>query len=182
MPNYCDYDIRIKGSPRAVQRMVWCLRQGYSYADGKKPAHKHFFRVFECHELDTEKNSDGTITKHLWGNCAWSVQSCMTDSPTSYYADVLKAHQNDFMGTCLAEQSRQCDIEVFSEEMGMCFSEHYLYMKGECMVDDTVQIAEAGYDDDGNITENIDWDTYSGDIVILNEHRDKSTGDYKWTI
>lgn len=118
MPNYCFYEMHVKGVPEQVDAFI-SLMTDYD-------APEHFYRVFTADEYDRIDNGDGTVTAHVTGDCAWSVCSCMTkDDPITYCA----SHED---GTSLAEQSakRGLDIEVFSEEHGMCFAEHYLYEHG----------------------------------------------------
>ena len=182
MPNYCNYEMKIKGSKRAIQRVVDCLKADYNYTIGK-PSHKHFFRVFEVFcEDEFEKNEDGTYTLFVFGDCAWSVYSCMMKGENTYYNSVKAEYPNTFMGTTLLEQSKNCEIEVFSEEEGMCFSEHYLFKNGEMLIDDCVKTEQAGYTKTGKVSTRINWDTYDGDIVCLNPHREDMYETYRWTI
>lgn len=186
MPNYCNYDMRIKGSKKAINRVIECLKADYNYGKGK-PSHKHFFRVFECNdEGEFHKEANGEFSKTVYGYLAWSCSSCMLSGTYSYYQDVKKSNKDTFMGTDLAEQSRDCTIEVFSEEEGMCFSEHYLFKNGICYIDDTCDIQSAGYDKEGNLTTEIDWDTYDGDIYVKNPHREgagySDDNDFAWVI
>ena len=181
MPNYCNYEMKVKGSKKAIERVMECLKADYNYLEGK-PSHKHFFRVFEACENDLEKNEDGTYTMLIFGYCAWSVYSCMCGGEHTYYNDCKKNHKDIFMGTTLKEQSRGCEIEVFSEEEGMEFSEHYLYKNGKCLIDDSVKTEQAGYTKTGRITKKINWDTYEGDYVCLNPNRENLTDIYRWTI
>lgn len=159
MPNYCDYNMKIKGTRENVLEVIKCLETDYDYGTGK-PSHKHFFRVFDCYydETDFEENEDGTITAWVSGYCAWSVYSCMCDGEHSYYNDIKKSHPDTCMGISLAEASRDyhCLIEVFSEETGMCFSEHYVFLEGECLCDECVEL---------QITEEDEY----GDYQIINE-------------
>lgn len=179
MPNLCDYDMKIKGSKEAIQRVIDCLKANYDYEEGK-PAHKHFFRVFDCYDEDEFMDEgNGIFSKYVFGDCAWAINCCMI---SGYYEEVKKNHPKIFMGTTLAEQSKDCEIEVFSEEPGCCFSEHYIYKNGECLLDDCVEIEQGGYGEDGKPTTDIDWDTYDGDYLIFNDHRDGLEGSYKWEI
>lgn len=171
MPNYCNYDMKIKGSKNAIKRVIDCLKADYNYGEGK-PSHKHFFRVFEVWEGDLEKNEDGTYTQFVCGYLAWSVSSCMLDGQWSYYESVKKDYPEIFMGTTLAEQSKDCTIEVFSEEEGMGFSEHYIFNKGVCECDDTCEIRQGGFTKNGKPTTRINWDTYEGDTFVINPHRE----------
>ena len=166
MPNDCDFEMKIRGSKQAIKRVVDCLQADYHYNEGK-PSHKHFFRVFDTYEDKLINNGDGTFTQWLHGYCAWSVYSCMCNGTHTYYNDVKKDYPDIFMGTTLEEQSQDCEIEVFSEETGMGFSEHYLYKNGYCEVDDCAQI-EVECDDE--------------EYTILNPHRYDQGEDYMWTL
>lgn len=180
MANDCLYEMKIKGSKSAIKRVVDCLKADYNYYEGK-PTHKHFFRIFDYYdEDDLQKNDDGTYTKYLWGYCAWSVKSCMLEG--GYYSGCKTAHEDIFMGTTLEEQSKDCEIEVFSEEPGCCFSEHYLYKNGKCLIDSCIDIEEGGYNDNGEPTTDIDWDNYEGDIVTFNDNRESLEGGFRFTL
>lgn len=169
MPNYCDFAIKVNGSKNAIERIVNCLNADYNYGVGK-PDHKHFFRVFEVNDSgETFANGKGNFTKYIYGYCAWSVRSCMCRGVNTYYNDCKKNHPDIFMGTSLVEQSKDCEIEVFSEETeGMMFSEHYLFRNGMKVVDETCDIE---YEEDGE-----------DDFIYHNPHRDNDDDDYNWTI
>lgn len=81
---------------------------------------------------------------------------------------------NTFMGTDLIEQSQDCEIEVFSE--------HYIFKNGECLCDDTAQVQQAGYTKTGKITTRINWDTYEGDCIGLNPHRENQVDEFRWEL
>lgn len=182
MPNYCEYEMKIKGSKNAIERVMKCLNADYDYSKGK-PSHKHFFRVFGAYnDEEMEKNEDGTFTQYLYGDCAWSVYCCMCSGEHTYYNHCKEEFSKNFMGTTLLEQSKDCEIEVFSEEEGMNFSEHYLFVKGECVVDHCVEMIQAGYTKNGKVTTKIDWDTYEGDVVAINSNREGIGETYRWEI
>jgi len=183
MANDCLYEMKIRGSKKAITRVVKCLNTYYDYDEGK-PKHRHFFRVFECvNEDEFVDNKDGTFTKYVFGYCAWSVNSAMIDKGKHSYYHYLKEEFHDiFMGTTLAEQSRDCVIEVFSEEEGCGFSEHYIFDHGTCECDNCVEISPVGYDSNGNITHDIDWETYDGDWDIENPNRVAIGETFAWTI
>lgn len=168
MPNYCSYEMKIKGSKSAIERVLNCLKADYNYKEGK-PAHKHFFRVFSVNEYEgvIEKNSDNTYTKQVWGDCAWSVYCCMCKGGATYYDEFKKDLGENFMGTNLYEQSQDCEIEVFSEEEGNGFSEHYIFENGECWLEESERI-QTEYTDDEDI--------------IINPNRENNTGNFLWEI
>ena len=183
MPNYCDYEIRIKGNKKAINRVFKCLASDYYYGeDNLKPSHKHFFRIFEANKGKLKTNEDGTYTLEVWGYCAWSVYCCMCGGENTYYSYVKADHPKTFMGTTLEEQSEDCEIEIFSEEPGLEFSEHYVFKNGKCILDETAEVKNCGYDENGKITEDVDFDEYGGDVVSLNPNRENETGGFLWTI
>lgn len=180
MPNYCNYEMKIRGSKNAIQRVVDCLKADYNYTIGK-PEHKHFFRVFQAEVSDFVKVDDkDTYEVFIWGDCAWSVYSCMCKGEHTYYNSLKESYPDIFMGTTLEEQSKDCIIEVFSEEEGMEFSEHYLFENGKCLIDACAKTEQAGYTKTGKITKRINWNTYEGDVVCLNPNRENQTEDYRW--
>ncbi len=142
MPNYCDYEMKIRGSRKAINRVMECLKTDYNYGEGK-PTHKHFFRVFDVNSNGIKYEGNGIYTIEVWGYCAWSIATSMLGNDkakTSYYACVKESHPDIFMGTNLWEQSKDCEIELFGEETGMCFSEHYLFRNGRMVVSECVDI------------------------------------------
>lgn len=145
MPNLCNYEMMIQGSKDAIQNVIDCLKADYNYHEGK-PAHRHFFRVFDCFDEQEMEDWDGegTYTMYVFGDCAWAVHCCMCDDEGTYYDDVKKEHPDIFMGISLREASElyDCDIEVYSEEWGCGFTEHYLYRKGVCVIDESKELVE----------------------------------------
>lgn len=166
MANDCLYEMRIRGKRKEVKRFIDCLKADYDYTDGKKPANKHFFRVFDCYDEDEYENvGDGLVEKYVWGYCAWSVHSCMCEGESTYYENVKENHPKTFMGTCLREASKNLQVEIFSEETGMCFAEHYYYNNGQCVCD---ECSEIKYKEKGE------------DYVIYNPYRRKRTEEFEF--
>jgi hypothetical protein len=102
---------------------------------------RHFFRVFDASYDEIEDLGDGKCQVIINGYCAWSVYCCMFDtSGRSYYKSLKTSYPNEFRGTTLPMESKRLhlDIEIFSEECGMCFQEHYVVKDGELCVDESV--------------------------------------------
>jgi len=144
MPNYCDFSMHIKGQKKDVFKLAEWLSADYSYSstpniyverEGVKiPTEHHIgWRVFECYyQEDAFANLpiDSNITLYLSGYCAWSVYSSMMEGPFTYYtdnhADMMKARGEDLSLTLpQACKKLSVEVELFSNEPGMCFSEHY---------------------------------------------------------
>lgn len=163
MPNYCDFDMRIKGYKRNVNKFATWLKAEYHYGgetpdiyvelEGKKiPVEHHIgWRVFDCHfdfEPFADLSEDADMTLYLSGYCAWSVFSCMLEGPFSYHDDnhdeCIKKYGKDYsLSLPSACKELSLEIEVFSNEPGMCFAEHYHVMPtGEIAVDEEAQYME----------------------------------------
>ena len=142
MPNYCSYSMKVKGTPENVQEFVNIIQVNYLYQeDGtcvdfktKEPIERHLWRVFEADIFDDEIIDDiRSVT--ITGCCAWSVYSCMCAGRSTYQND--NPNKN---GTTLENESARLNlsIEVFSEEPGCCFMEHYVYVNGKEIIGDCV--------------------------------------------
>ncbi|QIK57027.1 hypothetical protein G7059_03755 [Erysipelothrix sp. HDW6A] len=132
MPNLCFFNMQVKGKPKDLKTVNEILNADYNYENNKLiscSAEKHIFRTW-----DIESSFDENL--EVSGHCAWSVYSCMMEGPYTYY-NQLKTFEN-FKGTTLVEisQTYNVDIEVYSEEPGMCFQEHYLIRNGVVEVDE----------------------------------------------
>lgn len=125
MPNLCYYEMKIKGTKENCEQWV---RKMESYDEPD-----HFFRMFSPIECDGEGTDDDYSMK-IWGDCAWSLESCCRSGYTNedLFAKNTKA--------------LNLDMEVFSQEEGCEFQEHYIYKKGECICDECVDWEEYYYD------------------------------------
>lgn len=141
MPNYCAYDMRIKGTKENVYTLIDYLKSGYSHEDGiwESEADHHFFRVFEAnHEKETDEVlGNGEIVANVFGDCAWSVYSCMFEGDHAYYTQ-WQEKAKVFKAITLPKASEKLGltIEVYSKEPGIGFMEHYLIENGEILIDD----------------------------------------------
>lgn len=197
MPNYCYYEMRVKGKPENVNQFILSLQSDYGYTPveisnrmltyprGKmliypndnnrrvfkviQPGPPHLFRVFEanlirdqCYYIPPDENGD--IIRTVSGYCAWSVYSCMFEGGCTYYNDFMRdfgIRYIGFFGTTIPKLSRllNLDIEIFSEETGVCFQEHYRVTNGNIIINDEVHIT-VNYDEETqeyNIQGGFDW-------------------------
>ena len=126
-------------------------------------------RVFEANVNETEcfclpPDENGDIIRAVSGYCAWSVYSCMFEGEHTYYNDFMRdfgIRYIGFFGTTIPELSRllNLDIEIFSEETGVCFQEHYRVTNGNIIINDEVHIT-VDYDEEtqeDNIQGGFDW-------------------------
>lgn len=186
MPNYCNYEMKIKGKKENIEKMYSFLKADYCY-HRRKPesektptectADKHFFRVFECELLDNDAIkppetfeeavklvSDDIYSIVVEGYCAWSVFSCMFEGPHTYYSDFVADMGKDnpnFKGITIPIASKELDleIEIFSKEPGMGFMEHYVVDKGLTIIEDCIDYSEEYDEETDEYTESggIEW-------------------------
>lgn len=129
MPNYCDYEMKIKGTKKNCQE--WLSRMN----DYEKE--NHFWRIFDADIVDedgTENNYEMTIC----GDCAWSLESCCRASGYSNGVDLFEVNTREL----------NLIMEAWSTEPGMAFQEHYIYNNGECQSDECIEYNEYWYDED----------------------------------
>ena len=143
MPNYCHYTMRVRGSYEAIDEMERRLTD-YDHTP-------HFWRVFEADRVDEpSRQGDGSadMVAEFDGTCAWSVNACMCDGPLTYAGDFSKNPETAPCCTSLAKTAEELgiDIEVFSEEPGMGFAEHYRYLRGEAPIEEETEYREIFWD------------------------------------
>ena len=138
MPNYCNYSMKVVGTKQNIQEFIKVIQADYNYYDMTFSYDRHMFRVFEAEHDEIEERADGRFETVINGYCAWSVASCMFAA--GYYRDSQKSHPDNFKGTTLDIESKNLnlDIEVYSEEPGCCFQEHYIIINGDIVCDECV--------------------------------------------
>lgn len=148
MPNLCFYSMCIKGKKDNVVEFIKIIQAGYNYISMTFDDDRHFCRVFDADVIDGIKQVENDIYQAVInGNCAWSVRCCMFAD--GYYEDLKRDYPNEYRCTTLPIESERLnlDIEVFSEETGMCFQEHYVIKNGEVVVSECVDYEEYWHDD-----------------------------------
>ncbi len=119
MPNYCYYEMRVKGKRENIEEFVKVM------TDYERP--QHFWRVFSAEAEYDEPDENGLTTALISGDCAWSVYSCMCIGACTYAGEI----EDPYRTSLQMESGRlQLEIEVYSDEPGMCFQEHFHYDKG----------------------------------------------------
>lgn len=151
MPNYCNFTMKIKGKAGDIMTLANWLNADYHYVEEGNDAswnqppkngsevifkegnitlytneEHHFYRVFSFDVGDITEEDDGLYSVIGFGDCAWSVYSCMFDGPQTYYGD----HKDGGVRTHAITIPDACEklgvwVEIFSSEPGCCFAEHY---------------------------------------------------------
>ena len=144
MPNYCSYVMKVKGKKLNVEEFIKVMQADYNYLTMKFSFERHMGgRVFDATVTEIVKEEDDYIVM-LNGDCAWSVDCCMRNSTYSYYRNFLWDYGKECKSTTLELESKRLKlkIEVFSEEPGMCFAEHYCYDNGNLICEEIVDYNE----------------------------------------
>lgn len=138
MPNICLYSMCVKGKKENIEEFIKVIKVDYDYGTMEFTHDRHLFRVFSADDNGIEQVDDDVYEVIINGDCAWSVSSCMFES--YYYSDLKQRFPNEFRGTTLPIESERLnlDIEVYSEECGCCFQEHYVIIHGDIKVYDSV--------------------------------------------
>jgi hypothetical protein len=134
--------MRAVGTKENIEEFIKVMNAGYDYGTMEFDYDRHMFRVFEAVSDEIDEYDDGVFAVTINGYCAWSVRSCMFDD--GYYGRIKERYSDDFRGTTLLLESKKLglNIEVFSEESGMCFQEHCMIDKGEVVIDECIDYEE----------------------------------------
>lgn len=136
------YSMCIKGKKENVEEFIKVIQANYDYGTMEFSYDRHLFRVFEAYYKEIEQVGDDVYQVVIGGDCAWSVSSCMFED--GYYGRIKAEYPNEFRGTTLPIESKRLglDIEVFSEEGGCAFQEHYVIINGDVIIDECVDWEE----------------------------------------
>ncbi|MGN8644208.1 hypothetical protein ACTQZR_12885 [Catenibacterium mitsuokai] len=178
MPNLCDYSMKIVGKKEDIADFIEVMQCDYDYENYEFSFNRHMGgRVFEAIE-DSEGITleNGKYSIEIYGNCAWSVQACMTDGNFTYYKEFKDEYGDNSRSTTLQLESERLhlDIEVYSNEIGIGFQEHYLIKEGHTKISESVDFSayciedyetkeEAELDNDLTITDE-EWSDNDGYI------------------
>lgn len=158
MANYCAFDMRITGKEDAIKEFIAMLSWQGEFEDcGLGRTYS-----FDADELE-ETAVPGIFAVTGYGDCAWSVLTAMCA---------------EFRGEAPSLESETerlgLVVEVYSSEPGMCFQEHYIFVKGNCILDDSVDYKEHWIEEFDSLEEyNKEYDTdftedmvYEGNVCI----------------
>lgn len=162
MPNWCFFLMYVtcenKENLKEFRNVVYA---DYDYRFDKFSCDRHMFRFLPDTMMDNGIwETDDGYRMTFSGACAWSVYDCMFKGAGTYYDKVLNmcaATKQEFHGTDIITESRNLglDIEIYSQELGMCFEEHYIIKHGELVCDEERDIHPVFYD-----VPDIDWEEF----------------------
>lgn len=142
MANICSFKMRLKGEKENISKFFLALTQAGNIWMG---------RGAEA-DIDYLSHNEAEIV----GYCKWSIQSALIDNSLSmrrqketgegYWGDLDTS--KGFITLFEACEEYHVNMEVYSEEPGCGFSEHYVYNDGE-ILDECVNFSEECDEDTG---------------------------------
>lgn len=130
MPNICFGYITAIGRKDCLEEFANILCADYNYNNMTFSHKPHMFRIFDVYPGDEYDQIEGLrYQADFMIECAWSLSSCMFNSHTlSYYQTLKDTYKENFFGTTITEVAKKLNlqVEMYSEEGGMGFSEHYI--------------------------------------------------------
>ena len=165
MPNICSGFMNVRGYAPYVDEFVAILQARYSYIsidsnewkpDPKNFTHiPHFFRVFQAIPFEEVWHSGVYKTVSIDIECAWSVYSCMFPGEHTYYNDFQINHLGQHFGSNILIESKrlQLEIEIWAQESGFSFQEHYKICSGILVRDECINYDYLRLDDYSNYEE-----------------------------
>ena len=147
MPNICGYSMSITGKESQVNELIQIMQNDY---DGTPNEPLHLWRVFSAEEVSREVKDD-LVTVLISGDCAWSVGTCMFEGG---YQAQFNAN-NERNGTTLEKETKRLGlaVEIYSEECGCAFMEHYIVASGNIIEDECVEWLQCCMDGFENVEE-----------------------------
>ena len=152
MANDCSFWFQAASrNPIKLEKFIkaWCVEY---YGEGP-----HLYRIFDAWGEDSmhQIGNTGLFVVYMSGTCAWSLASCISSKPSSYYEDTMK-HPNIWNpnirnARCINALCRECEtgIDIFSEEPGCEFAEHVrVDSEGNTLMDDCCDFKELYWDQD----------------------------------
>ena len=142
MANICSFSMCVKGTHENIEKFYNAMCQDGNIYMGRGADAKILYEDEENRAL-------------IDGWCKWSVQSAMIDNAISMrtepnmwaWGNGVDASKLEFITLWEACDRWNIDMEVFSEEPGCAFQEHYLFIDGQVVLDECVEWNEYDLDD-----------------------------------
>ena len=134
MANICSFSMCVKGERKNIEAFYNAMIQNGNIYMGRGGD--------ASIEYEDEENR-----AFIDGWCKWSVQSAMIDNAISMrtepniwsFGDGVDATKIEFITLFEACKKWNLDMEVYSEESGCCFQEHYICSNGNVICDECVE-------------------------------------------
>ena len=138
MPNWCYGQMRVKGDKQNKEELLKLFLVEDSNVNKQKKEYiaRTWINCIDGETIANELNNEVTIIDFY---CAWSVYSCM-----------INGYPNDKECLTLSKitEKLNLDIQIVSEEQGMCFREFYQFKNGEQLINDSEDFPEDEFDEE----------------------------------
>lgn len=139
MANLCNFIMRVRGKREDIEQFYDAMSQNGKIYMGRGAS------------AEINYEDDGVAEIHGW--CKWSVVSALIDNAISMRTEPSRwsfdedVNELEFVTLIEACQRWNVDMEVYSEESGCCFQEHFMVVNGELVIDECVEWNEYCIDD-----------------------------------
>ena len=146
MANICNFVMFVRGKKKNIEKFIDMMNQRGTIWMG---------RGASTESEDMEEIGDEDFRCKIIGDTKWSVKSSLVTSAISMrtepdewgFGKGIDETNLSFVTLFEACQQLELDMEVYSEEFGCGFQEHYLFAGGELIVDKCVKCTET-YNED----------------------------------
>ena len=141
MANICDFNMVVKGKKENIEQFINMMSQDGTVWMG---------RGAMVNRIDIEEVENGKYRYLIDGDTKWSVKSSMILNAVSmrenpdmwYFGDGVDKTKLSFVTLFEACEQLELSMEVYSEELGDGFQEHYLFDEGQLMINEIVEYTE----------------------------------------
>ena len=146
MANICSFSMLVNGTHENIEKFYKAMSQDGDIWMGRGAEAEI--------QYDDDYDGEGNDRANIDGWCKWSIQSALYDNAISmrvkpemwYFGNVDNA-KLEFITFVEASKKWNLEVEIFSEESGCCFQEHYIVRKGIVELDECVEWCEYYLDD-----------------------------------
>lgn len=141
MANICDFSMMVKGKKENIIQFVDMMEQKGNVWMGRGAA---------VDFIDMEEIENGEFRCQIDGSTKWSIISSLVDNAVSMrtkpdewsFGENVDRTKLSFVTLFEACKQLGLDMEVYSEECGCGFQEHYLFIDGELVEEECVDYSE----------------------------------------
>ncbi len=133
MANLCSFQMKVRGNCRNIEKFYDAMIQKGDIWMGRG--------------AEAEIRYESEDTAFIEGWCKWSIQSALINNAESmrsnsdgwYFGDTKPS---EFITLWEACEKWSLDMEVYSEEGGCCFQEHFVSIEGDIVCEECVEWSE----------------------------------------
>ena len=155
MANICGFSMKVIGTEENIEKFIDMIKQKGTVWMGRGAV---------VDFTDIEELENGKYSCLIDGDTKWSVKASLvgdairmrTELGKWYFGDDVDTTKLTFITLYEACEQLQLDMEVYSEEPGCGFQEHYVFVDGQLVTEETT-----GYTEEYN-EETDEWESSGG--------------------